>query len=475
MRYPLLSFLELPYLSKLLASQLVGARVDRIFIPECLEHPSGFFKNEIVFEFRNSQLLVSLRAQACGLAYLVKKGLRPAKNATRSAFDLSLSKTVEGIRIDSISEVPGDRMLEIKFPEYALFINLLPAIPEGILISKTGEVITASKPRESFSIPESRVLSQEILDKIPNRKELFSSLDHYSQLWLGARTDEATTLRKQKLVSHLDQQLQALKRKTKSLEQQLEQSRNDLDWKYFGSLLQTHMYSKPALENKHYALLDYEKNELVLVPGDDKINLKQQLELYFRKAKRNKTRIEESSTRIESLLEKRSTLEKKLAILRGSIETPITVIKEIEENTYLSSSDSDRSTTKKIANYTGKIYRSQEGFSILSGRTKDENLELTFKVARGNDLWLHVKGRPGSHTIILLPPRKTASLETLLDAANLCLLHSGGKEWGKTEVDYTQRKFVKKIKNQTDVSYSGNKTLMITIDPERLKRLYGEE
>jgi predicted ribosome quality control (RQC) complex YloA/Tae2 family protein len=105
------------------------------------------------------------------------------------------------------------------------------------------------------------------------------------------------------------------------------------------------------------------------------------------------------------------------------------------------------------------------------GRNASENLELTFKIARGNDIWLHVKARPGSHTVILLPPNRSASLETLLDAANLCILYSGGRDWGKTEVDYTLRKHVKKIKNQTEVSYSSPKTLSVVLDAARLKRL----
>jgi len=475
MRYPLLSFLELQSLSKLLSPVLTGARIDRIFIPECSEHPHGFFKNEIVFEFRHSQLLISLRSQACGLAYLPKKGLRPAKNATRSAFDLSLGKIIEGLTITSIVEVPGDRMLEIQFSDHSLFLNLLPAIPEGVLVSKTGRVLTSSKPRETFSIPPAREMTPEIMARVPNRAELLTSLDHYSDLWMIARTFDAIALRKQKLVSHLDQQLQAIKRKVKSLEQQSSQAKNDPDWKYYGSLLQTHMHAKPALVNKKFLLLDYEKNEEVLVPGDEKLTLKQQLEKYFHQAKRNKTRLEEGAKRVEALQEKLSSLENDLATLRSSPEISIQTIQKIEEKTYLTLTTSDRSTTKKMASYAGKTYRSKEGFTILSGRSKDENLELTFKVARGNDLWLHVKGRPGSHTVILLPPGKTASLDTLLDAANLCILHSGGKEWGKTEVDYTQRKHVKKIKNQTDVSYSGNKTLVVTVEAERLKRLYGEE
>lgn len=475
MRYPLLSFLELQRLSKLLDPALTGAQIDRVFIPECPEHPQGFFKNELVFEFRHSQLFLSLRAQACGVAFLAKKGLRPAKNATRSAFDLSLGKEVEGLRLTKVSEVPGDRMLKIEFPGMNLFLSFLPAIPEGVLVSNNGEVIASSKPRKSFSIPPPREMTPEILAKVPNRPELLTSLDHYSKLWMEARTAEAITLRKQKLVNHLDQQLQAIHRKIKSLEQQTEKAKHDPDWQYFGTLLQTHMHSKPVLKNKHYSLMDYEKNEEVLVPGDEKLNLKQQLEKYFHQAKRNKTRLEEGTRRIEALQEKFSSLHKNLSILRAPTEITLPVILKMEESTYLSPTAPDRDTTKKLAGYAGKTYRSKEGFTILSGRSKEENLELTFKVAKGNDLWLHVKGRPGSHTLILLPPKKTASLDTLLDAANLCILHSGGKEWGKTEVDYTQRKHVKKIKNQTEVTYSGNKTLVVSVDPERIKRLYGDE
>ena len=475
MRYPLLSFLELQRLSKLLDPALSGAQVDRIFIPECPEHPQGFFKNEIVFEFRHSQLLVSLRSQACGIAYLSKKGMRPAKSATRSAFDLSLGKTVEGLRILSIQAVPGDRMLEIKFPGFSLFLNLLPAIPEGVLVDESGKVVTSSKPRVEFSIPPAREMTPEIMAKVPNREELVSTLEHFSSLWMGARTIEAVALRKQKLVSHLDQQYQAIKRKVKSLELQTEQAKRDPDWMYFGSLLQTHMYSKPVLKNKHYSLMDYEKDEEILVPGDEKLTLKQQLEKYFHQAKRNKTRLEEGTRRVDALQEKMVLLEKNLGILRSPDGVSMPEILKIEQSTYLSPTAPDRETSKKLASYAGKTYRSKEGFTILSGRSKEENLELTFKVAKGNDLWLHVKGRPGSHTIILLPPKKTASLDTLLDAANLCLLHSGGKEWGKTEVDYTQRKHVKKIKNQTEVTYSGNKTLVVSVEPERIKRLYREE
>ena len=480
MRYPCLSFLELQRFRLLLEPALNGARIDRVFVPECLEHPLGFFKNEVVFETRYGQILISLRAQACGIAYLPPKSLRPAKVGTRSGFDLSLSKTLDGVRIESVSTIPGERFLVISFssqPELKLFLNLLPALPDGSLVTvfddQSHSLICSSRNRTDFSAPIPRDLSDEVIAKIPNRTDLISSIESYSNLWMQARLEDATALRKQKLLNLLTQQKGSVERKLKSLFQQEELSRNEPDWNYYGTLLQTHFYSKPILKNKHYSLFDYEKNAEVLVPGDEKLNTKQQLEKFFHLAKRSRKRIDESQQRSAALKEKLAAITKQEERLKES-SVSFEELKKIELETGFTPAQTDRDTSKKIAGFSGKIYRSQEGLTILSGRSKDENLELTFKIARGNDLWLHVKGRPGSHTVILLPPGKTASLETLLDAANLCLLHSGGKEWGKTEIDYTQRKYVKKIKGQSEVTYSANKTLMITIEEQRLKRLYGE-
>jgi predicted ribosome quality control (RQC) complex YloA/Tae2 family protein len=124
--------------------------------------------------------------------------------------------------------------------------------------------------------------------------------------------------------------------------------------------------------------------------------------------------------------------------------------------------------------WLGKRFESREGLMILVGKSRDENLELTFKHARGNDLWLHVRGRPGAHVVIPLTSGRSASLETLLDAAALAIHYSGGANWGKTEVDYTFKKYVKRIRDSTEASYTNNKTLVVEPQPERLKRLLGQ-
>lgn len=117
---------------------------------------------------------------------------------------------------------------------------------------------------------------------------------------------------------------------------------------------------------------------------------------------------------------------------------------------------------------------SAEGYPILVGRDNEQNDRLTMRVANGNDLWLHVGGgRPGSHVVIRLPKQKTASLETLLDAAALAVHFSKARGEARIEVVYTQKKHVRKPKGLPAgaVVPSQTKTITSHLDEVRLRRL----
>jgi predicted ribosome quality control (RQC) complex YloA/Tae2 family protein len=96
------------------------------------------------------------------------------------------------------------------------------------------------------------------------------------------------------------------------------------------------------------------------------------------------------------------------------------------------------------------------------------------RIARGNDLWLHVGGGfAGSHVVVKLPKQKTASLETLLDAGQIAVHFSKARGAKTCEVLYTPRKFVGKQKGAPtgQVTVTRGKTILIGADPERLRRV----
>jgi predicted ribosome quality control (RQC) complex YloA/Tae2 family protein len=84
------------------------------------------------------------------------------------------------------------------------------------------------------------------------------------------------------------------------------------------------------------------------------------------------------------------------------------------------------------------------GSRIYVGRTPIENAEVTFRVARPDDLWFHVQNQPGAHVILQRNDRERPPEEDLVAAASLAALHSKAKNSAKVTVDYTQRKHVRK-------------------------------
>ncbi len=117
-------------------------------------------------------------------------------------------------------------------------------------------------------------------------------------------------------------------------------------------------------------------------------------------------------------------------------------------------------------------FHSLHGLEILVGRNRDENAKLTFQKARPDDIWLHAKQAPGSH-VILATGRTNPDLEDLLDAAELAVFFSSAQDSSSVPVDYTRRKFVRKRPHAEpgQVLYQREKTLYITPNPDRLRRL----
>lgn len=97
---------------------------------------------------------------------------------------------------------------------------------------------------------------------------------------------------------------------------------------------------------------------------------------------------------------------------------------------------------------------------ILVGKNNIQNDKLTFKIANKNDTWLHTKDVHGSHVIIR---SQNVTENILLSAAKLAAEHSQSKGNGKTPVDYTLVKNVKKIPGAKPgmVIYTDYKTIIV--------------
>lgn len=89
-------------------------------------------------------------------------------------------------------------------------------------------------------------------------------------------------------------------------------------------------------------------------------------------------------------------------------------------------------------------WRLPSGSRLFVGRTPQENADLTFRVARPDDLWFHVQGQPGAHAILARDDKQAPPHEDMIVAAAVAAFHSKAKSSEHVAVDYTLRKFVRK-------------------------------
>jgi predicted ribosome quality control (RQC) complex YloA/Tae2 family protein len=124
-----------------------------------------------------------------------------------------------------------------------------------------------------------------------------------------------------------------------------------------------------------------------------------------------------------------------------------------------------------------RSFRSLSGIPILVGRGAEDNDALTVRIARGNDLWLHARGREGAHVVARLPRGAGLDQDTLLDAAHLAAWFSQARGEPAVEVAWTRAKHVRKPRGSPPgaVAYSQDRTLLLRIEPGRLERLLAAE
>jgi predicted ribosome quality control (RQC) complex YloA/Tae2 family protein len=191
---------------------------------------------------------------------------------------------------------------------------------------------------------------------------------------------------------------------------------------------------------------------------------------YFRKHRKHLAAEQELRPRIEEGEKKLATLQRELTSLEqgtwGPPPKPQPTIRT------LSRTDGGKGRQKQRQG-PFRRFTSSDGLAIYVGRNARENDELTFGLAKSDDLWLHARGTPGSHVVVRLEKGAEVLPETLRDAATLALLYSDLKKSGKGDIVYTRRKWVKKAKGQAPgaVTVSQEKSLFVALDKIRLSRL----
>lgn len=122
-----------------------------------------------------------------------------------------------------------------------------------------------------------------------------------------------------------------------------------------------------------------------------------------------------------------------------------------------------------------RVFQTAAGSEVRVGRSARDNDALTFRHARGNDLWLHTADAPGSHVVLRLARGAEPQAEDVLDAAHLAIHFSPLRGATRARVHVARQKEVRKPRGAKPglVHLAGGRTRQIRVQPGRLERLLG--
>jgi len=237
----------------------------------------------------------------------------------------------------------------------------------------------------------------------------------------------------------------ALERNVKKYDLQISQIKDTEKrekYRVYGELLNTYGYSaQPGA--KSLVALNYYTGEIVTIPLDPTLSATDNAKKYFEKYGKLKRTYEALSELTKEVKEEIDHLESVSAALDIALhEEDLAQIKEeLTESGYI-----HRKGGAKKLKITSRPfhYISSDGFHMYVGKNNYQNDELTFKFASGNDWWFHAKQIPGSHVIVKLGNAEELPDRTFEEAARLAAYYSKGREQEKVEIDYVQKKHVKK-------------------------------
>lgn len=238
----------------------------------------------------------------------------------------------------------------------------------------------------------------------------------------------------------------AIERTSKKYElqkKQLEDTKSREKYKIYGELINTYGYNVEEGAKK-LECVNYYTNEEITIPLDPLLSPKANAQRYFEKYNKQKRTYEALTDFLLSTKEDLDHLETiSIALDMAMNEDDLAQVREeLIESGYMKRKFSKG---KKKKQPVGKPlnFLSSDGFEMFVGKNNYQNEELTFNVATGNDWWFHAKGMAGSHVIVKANNQDLPDT-TFEQAASLAAYYSKAKTNEKVEIDYTQKKNIKK-------------------------------
>lgn len=318
-----------------------------------------------------------------------------------------------------------------------------------------------SAPKEFSALPLSHYEGHE--------KNEYSSISQVLSTYYATKNTLTRIRQKSTDLRHVVQISLERNRKKYDLQaRQLKDTQNREKYKVYGELINTYGYGlKPGA--KELTCLNYYTGKDITIPLDPTKTFQENSQKYFAKYNKQKRTYEALTKLIQETHEDIQYLESISNALDIALsEADLAQIKEeLIQSGYIR-----RKYTKKKVKLTNKPmhYVSSDGYHMYVGKNNLQNDELTFSFASGSDWWFHAKGSPGSHVIVKANGDELPDA-TFEEAGRLAAYYSKNRGSDKVEIDYVEKKHVKKPNGAKPgfVVYYTNYSLVINSDISNIK------
>ncbi len=487
----MLSYLELRRATRILGPVLSGTTVQRIVQTDdyCLA---------IAFRGadRDRVLHLSCRPEFGRLSLLPEM---PAAPAAPPTFAQYARAHIAKATFRDIGVAASNRQALIRLAtaegDFELILSLLGARSNIYLLDPGGKLAHALRPLEEtrrelvlggpWTDPEGG-LPPGGIDRWENLSDarFLEEVEKTYQRMECAREIETLS---RKLENGLSKEDGFLARKAANLREDLGEVREAAHCRHMGELLKGVLHTiKPG--DEHVSAVDYRTGETLSIPLDPALSPAENLEAYFgryQKELRSVAAIEQQIDTVQMAQAAVESLQQKLRSLIGQPNISLDALREFANQPRVRRlliryypPRKPRPTVKGSAGkkeipgrLRPKRYRAASGLEIWVGRSDEGNDYLTTRLARGNDLFLHLEGYPGSHVILRTEGRTDPPSEAVLAACELAVHFSRLKNASRADVHVACVKDVKKPKGARRglVYVARGKTIHLRRDPKRLE------
>ncbi len=426
----------------------------------------------------------------------------PASSPRPPGFLQSLRAKLRSARIAGCRIRGGDRQLALRLEtpegELELLLALFGRRSNLVLLDAADRIVAALRPlaetRPELALGEPWIDPTSTPPKggpdrfadVPDSELLAAIEAHYAEL--EAR-GETRSLRR-RLEQALRKQARALDRKLEKLSHEMAEAEADTACEREGQLLKS-VLPKVAKGDTRVVAHDFETEEEVVIPLDPTRTPAENLESLFKRYRKALRTLTKGGAQQEAVRADRgalAALQAELDALREEDQELVALAARPEVARLLERhAPAERPTPagagapreKRLAGLvlparlTPRRYRTAGGMEVWVGRSDAGNDHLTTRLARGNDLFYHLDGAPGSHVVLRTEGRSDPPAEAVLDACELAVHFSKARNASRADVHVVPIKNVRKPKGAKPglVTVHGGKTVHLRRTPVRLERV----